>query len=58
VAISRYDYLKDIQRNPFTVAAAGANFIDTGKITRLDGTNWTNADAKGIWRPAGPAPTR
>jgi iron complex outermembrane receptor protein len=54
VAISRYDYLKDIQRNPFTVAAAGANFIDTGKITRLDGTNWTNADAKGIWRPAGP----
>lgn len=55
IAVSRYDYLKDIQRNPFTVTATGTNFIDTGRITRLDGTNWTNADAKGIWRPTGPA---
>ena len=52
IAISRYDYIKDIQRNPFTVAATGANFIDTGRVTRLDGTNWTTLDAKGIWRPA------
>jgi iron complex outermembrane receptor protein len=54
LVISRYDYLKDIQRNPFTVAATGANFTDVGKIARLDGTNWTTVDAKGIWRPAGP----
>jgi len=54
VAVSRYDYLQDIQRNPFTVAAAGEAFSTNGKIARLDGTNWTNADAKGIWRPTGP----
>jgi iron complex outermembrane receptor protein len=54
VALSRFDYLQDIQRNPFTVAATGASFIDTGRITRLDGTNWTTADVKGIWRPTGP----
>jgi iron complex outermembrane recepter protein len=54
IAVSRYDYLQDIQRNPFAVAATGTNFIDTGKITRMDGTNWTNGDAKGIWRPTGP----
>jgi iron complex outermembrane receptor protein len=54
IVVSRYDYLKDIQRNPFTVAATGTSFIDTGRITRFDGTNWTNADAKGIWRTASP----
>jgi iron complex outermembrane recepter protein len=48
--VTRYDYLKDIQRNPFTVAAAGVAFTDVGRITRLDGTNWTTVDAKGIWR--------
>jgi iron complex outermembrane receptor protein len=53
-SVSRYDILQDIQRNPFTVAASGAAFTSNGKIARLDGTNWTNADAKGIWRPAGP----
>jgi iron complex outermembrane receptor protein len=52
ISVSRYDYLQDIQRNPFTVAT-GANFSTNGKIARLDGTNWTNADAKGIWRPGG-----
>ncbi len=50
VVVTRYDYLKDIQRNPFTVAASGANFTDVGRIARLDGTNWMTADAKGIWR--------
>jgi len=51
LVLTRYDYLKDIQRNPFTVAA-GLGFTDVGKITRLDGTNWTTLDAKGIWRYA------
>ena len=50
LVVTRYDYLKDIQRNPFTVTATGLGFTDVGKITRLDGTNWTTLDAKGIWR--------
>jgi iron complex outermembrane recepter protein len=50
---SSYNYLQDIMRNPFTVAASGIGFTENGKITRNDGTNWQNADAKGIWRPFG-----
>jgi iron complex outermembrane recepter protein len=50
LVLTRFDYLKDIQRNPFTVASGGAAFTDIGKIARLDGTNWTTVDAKGIWR--------
>jgi iron complex outermembrane receptor protein len=54
VALTRFDFLKDIQRNPFTVTATGTGFTNVGKIARLDGTNWTTADAKGIWRTASP----
>lgn len=50
LVVTRFDYLKDIQRNPFTVTATGLGFTDVGRITRLDGTNWTTVDAKGIWR--------
>ncbi len=53
LVVTRFDYLKDIQRNPFTVTATGTGFTDVGKIARMDGTNWTTADAKGIWRIAG-----
>jgi iron complex outermembrane receptor protein len=53
VAASSYNYLEDIQRNPFTVTATGTGYSSNGKITRMDGTNWQNADAKGIWRPFG-----
>jgi iron complex outermembrane receptor protein len=53
VVVTRFDYLKDIQRNPFTVTATGAGFTNVGKIARMDGTNWTTADAKGIWRLTG-----
>jgi iron complex outermembrane receptor protein len=53
VVVTRYDYLKDIQRNPFTVTATGAGFTNVGKIARMDGTNWTTTDAKGIWRVTG-----
>jgi len=52
--ITRFDYLQDIQRNPFTVTATGMGFTDVGRITRLDGTKWMTADARGIWRPEGP----
>ena len=52
IAVSRYDYLEDIQRSPFTVGT-GTTLSGNGKIARLDGTSWTNADAKAIWRPGG-----
>jgi iron complex outermembrane recepter protein len=51
---SSYNYLEDTQLNPFTVVAApGFGYSLNGKITRMDGTNWQNGDAKGIWRPFG-----
>jgi iron complex outermembrane receptor protein len=53
LSASTYNYLQDIMLNPFTVAPAGIGFSENGKITRNDGTNWQNADAKGIWRPFG-----
>jgi iron complex outermembrane receptor protein len=53
LSASSYNYLQDIMLNPFTVAPAGVGFSQNGKITRNDGTNWQNADAKGIWRPFG-----
>ena len=53
LSASSYNYLQDTQLNPFTVAPAGVGYSLNGKITRMDGTNWQNADAKGIWRPFG-----
>ena len=50
---SSYNYLQDIMLNPFTVTPSGVGYSQNGKITRNDGTNWQNADAKGIWRPFG-----
>jgi iron complex outermembrane receptor protein len=52
LSASSYNYLEDTQLNPFTVTG-GVGFSQNGKITRMDGTNWQNADAKGIWRPFG-----
>jgi iron complex outermembrane receptor protein len=51
IALSRYDYLEDIQRSPYGVTSTGPFFTTNGKIARLDGTNWMNGDAKFIWRP-------
>jgi iron complex outermembrane recepter protein len=53
LSASTYNYLQDIMLNPFTVASQGVGYSANGKITRNDGTNWQNADAKGIWRPFG-----
>ncbi len=53
LSASSYNYLQDVMYNPFTVAPTGVGFSQNGKITRNDGTNWQNADAKGIWRPFG-----
>jgi iron complex outermembrane recepter protein len=53
LSASSYNYLQDILLNPFTVTPTGVGYSQNGKITRNDGTNWQNADAKGIWRPFG-----
>ena len=53
LSASTYNYLQDTLLNPFTVTPTGAGYSLNGKITRNDGTNWQNADAKGIWRPFG-----
>jgi iron complex outermembrane receptor protein len=53
-SISNYYFLEDIQRNPFGAMNGPAAFTTFGKILRMDGTNWTNGDLKGIWRPQGP----
>jgi iron complex outermembrane receptor protein len=53
LSASSYNYLQDILLNPFTVTPTGVGFSQNGKVTRNDGTNWQNADAKGIWRPFG-----
>ena len=53
LSASSYNYLQDIQQNPFTVTPTGVGYSTNGKITRMDGTNWQNGDAKGIWRPYG-----
>ena len=54
LSASTYNYLQDTLLNPFTVVAApGFGYSLNGKVTRNDGTNWQNTDAKGIWRPFG-----
>ena len=54
LALSSYNYLEDTQLSPFTVLPnPGFGYSSVGKITRMDGTNWQNGDAKGIWRPFG-----
>jgi iron complex outermembrane recepter protein len=52
-SVSNYYFLEDIQRNPFAALNGPAAFTAFGKILRMDGTNWTNGDLKGIWRPYG-----
>ncbi len=53
LSASSYNYLQDIEYNPYTVTPTGLGFSQNGKITRNDGTDWQNVDAKGIWRPFG-----
>jgi iron complex outermembrane receptor protein len=50
LSASSYNYLQDVLLNPFTVSPTGIGYSLNGKVTRMDGTNWQNADAKGIWR--------
>lgn len=55
LSASTYNYLQDIQLNPYTVTggSSSAGYSQNGKITRNDGTNWQTVDAKGIIRPDG-----
>lgn len=57
-SVSFYNYLQDIQRNPFTVdptsaTPASLGFSTNGRIANLTGTRWANGDLRGIWRPFG-----
>jgi iron complex outermembrane receptor protein len=54
IAASSYNYLQDIQLNPYTVTGGSLTegYSSNGKITRNDGTNWQNVDGKGIIRLA------
>ena len=54
LSASSYNYLQDIQLNPYTVTPTGLGYSQNGKITRNDGTDWQNVDVKAIWRPDGP----
>ncbi len=52
IVASNYYFLTDAQRNPYGVTP-GYGFTSFGKVLRYDGTNWTNVDLRGIWRPFG-----
>ncbi|MBB6253765.1 TonB-dependent receptor [Nitrospirillum iridis] len=52
VTASHYEMLDDIQRTPTGVSASGTGFSTAGRIARMDGTNWSNVDAKALWRTA------
>jgi len=49
---THYQYDHDIQTQPLGTLG-GATFTTNGKYSQMDGTNWSTADAKGIWRPEG-----
>ncbi|MES2308056.1 MAG: TonB-dependent receptor [Verrucomicrobiota bacterium] len=51
VSASNYYYINDLQRSPYGVSATGTSFSKNGNMARMNGTNWTNGDIKGIWRP-------
>ena len=53
LSASSYNYLQDTSSIRSRCRRAGFGYSQNGKITRMDGTNWQNADAKGIWRPFG-----
>ncbi|NRT55700.1 TonB-dependent receptor [Sphaerotilus uruguayifluvii] len=52
VAVSLYDYRKDLQRTP-TVARPAADLGGAGRLTDLGGTGWDTLTLKGVWRPEG-----
>jgi iron complex outermembrane receptor protein len=49
LAVSNYDYQKDLVRTPTTfLSTPGAH---AGTITDMSGSGWSTLAAKGIWRP-------
>ena len=51
---THYQYDRDTQAQPAGITGTGAaTFTNNGTFTQMDGTNWSTADAKAIWRPEG-----
>ena len=46
-ALSNYNFLRDSSRAPTTYDGTD----NAGKDTRQDGTGWSTADLRGVWRP-------
>lgn len=51
---SDYDFDKDTELSPSSVAASGTAFSTAGKVALLGGTGWSNLDGKAAWHPLGP----
>lgn len=50
--LTHYDFLKDNQWSPASVTS-GTGVSTNGRLASYGGTQWTTADATGIWRPQG-----
>lgn len=57
--VSRYDTLGDVSRTPTTTVAGGLGQPGSdggaGRLTYLDGSGWSTADLRAVWKPAGGA---
>ncbi|TFW13881.1 TonB-dependent receptor [Massilia arenosa] len=52
LALSRYEYTRDVVRTP-TVFVADAATHGAGNVTDMHGSGWTTLALKGVWRPGG-----
>ncbi len=52
LAVSTYDYHRDILRAPTAILPAAASG-GAGRITDMNGSGWHNLNLRGTWRPAG-----
>lgn len=52
LVVTHYDFLKDNQWSPAGVTT-GLGLTSNGRLASYGGTNWSTADAQGIWRPQG-----
>jgi len=50
---SDYDFDRDTEDSPSSVASTGTAFSTAGKVALLSGTGWKTLDAKAAWHPDG-----